>query len=1494
MKKPVITYLSLVVSAIFLSATAAYSQAATQLAITSVNGGTSPQAGVAFSVTVTSEDIGGSPSNVIAPTSVSISLKTGTGTLGGTLTGTIAAGQDTANVSGITYTKAESGVVLTATVTLGDPLTQGDSNPFTVVAGPAVKIAFTTQPGNGTGGSAFSPQPVVTLQDANGNAVTGTSQTVTLAIQNNAGPGGVLSGTTVLAVNTSTGQAAFGGLSIDKIGNGYTLTATGSTVNTTPGVVVSSGFNVTTGPAAKIAITTQPGNGTGGSPLTTQPVVTLQDAGGNTVMGTGQNITLAIQNNPGGGSLSGTNPVAVNTITGQATFSNISVDKIGTGYTLTATGSTVNTTPGVIVSSPFNVTLGAAAKLDFGTQPSNSSGGATITPPVTVRIEDAGGNLVNDTRNVTLAIGTNPSGGTLSGTLTQAASAGIATFANLSIDKAGNGYTLNATATLAGATSNPFNIGVGVPSKLVFTTEPGGGTGGSAFATQPVVTVEDAGGNPVTGFAQNVTLAIQNNAGPGGVLGGTTSVAVNTGNGQAQFTNISIDKVGSGYTLTATGSTINTTPGVIVSTAFNVVTGPAAKLAFTTQPGNGTGGTALTTQPVVTLQDAGGNIVTGTAQNVTLAIQTNPGGGALSGTNPVAVNTATGVATFTNIAIDKIGTGYTLTATGNTVSTTPGVVVSGAFNVTIGPPAKLGFGQQPSTTSAGVAIAPAVTVIVQDAGGNTVTTDSRNVTVAIGTNPSGGILSGTLTQAASAGVATFNNLSIDKQGTGYTLTAASSPVLTGATSIAFNIQTGGAAKLAFTTQPGNGTGGSAFSTQPIVTLQDAGGNTVTGVAQNVTVAIQTNAGPGGVLSGTTTVAVNTATGQATFAGLSIDKIGTGYTLTATGNTVSTTPGVVVSTPFNVTIGTPTKLAYGQPPTSTQGGATMTPAVTVIVQDAGGNTVTTDTRTISLAIGTNPPGNGILTGGGGIAAVAGIATFSGLSIDKNGTGYTLVASSVPALTTATSAAFNITTGGLTHFEVEKTGGGVVGPQSAGSAFSLRITALDAGNNVVTTFTGAGNTVNITSNGTLSAGGGTTTAFTNGVLDPWSVTISNTGTDSITATRTSGGTEKGTSNTFAVNSGPLNNFLVENVGGGAIPQQTAGSPFNIKITARDALNNTVTSFANTATLSSNSVLTSPAGGVTAAFTAGVLASQSVTLITAGAANRTITCTFGAQSGTSAAFTIVAAAPAAVTVSAGDNQSAAVGATYATPLAALVSDAYANPVSGTSVTFSSPAGGASGTWPVGVHSTSAATSATGIATAPAFTANTTSGSFVDTARVTGVATPALFHLTNTAAAASKLVIFTQPSTPDTAGTAFATQPVIWVEDVNNNLVTTATGTVTAARAMGSGVLQGSFTANIINGVATFGNLSYNVAETITIQFTSGALTPATSTSIVVRPGVPSTVAFVVQPTSATAGVNISPAPTAQIRDAFNNPIVAAGTPITVALGIGSTGNLSGTLTQ
>jgi hypothetical protein len=78
-----------------------------------------------------------------------------------------------------------------------------------------------------------------------------------------------------------------------------------------------------------------------------------------------------------------------------------------------------------------------------------------------VEIVDQWGHVVtsDNSDTVTLLIGNNPSGGTLSGTLTVTVSAGIATFSDLSIDQIGDGYTLLAAAdSLTGAESNPFHI----------------------------------------------------------------------------------------------------------------------------------------------------------------------------------------------------------------------------------------------------------------------------------------------------------------------------------------------------------------------------------------------------------------------------------------------------------------------------------------------------------------------------------------------------------------------------------------------------------------------------------------------------------------------------------------------------------------------------------------------------------------------------------------------------------------------------------------------------------------------------------------------------------------------------------------------------------------------------------------------------------------------------------------------------------------------------
>jgi hypothetical protein len=184
----------------------------------------------------------------------------------------------------------------------------------------------------------------------------------------------------------------------------------------------------------------------------------------------------------------------------------------------------------------------------------------------------------------------------------------------------------------------------------------------------------------------------------------------------------------------------------------------------------------------VSALDGAGNPATGFIGNVTFAITANTGtaGATLAGTRTVAATA--GVAVFSTLSIDLAGIGYTLTASASGL--TP--AVSGSFNITPAAAAALFFTVQPTTTTAGATITPAVQVTARDAFGNTATGFTGMVTIAIGTNPSGGVLSGTATVNASAGIASFSTLSISLAGTGYTLTANAS--VTGATSTAFNIQ----------------------------------------------------------------------------------------------------------------------------------------------------------------------------------------------------------------------------------------------------------------------------------------------------------------------------------------------------------------------------------------------------------------------------------------------------------------------------------------------------------------------------------------------------------------------------------------------------------------------------------------------------------------------------------------------------------------------------------
>ncbi len=96
------------------------------------------------------------------------------------------------------------------------------------------------------------------------------------------------------------------------------------------------------------------------------------------------------------------------------------------------------------------------------------------------------------------------------------------------------------------------------------------------------------------------------------------------------------------------------------------------------------------------------------------------------------------------------------------------------------------FVAEPSTAHVGAFITPAIQVAVEDTLGAVDTTVSGGVTMTLSTNPTAAVLSGSTTIVFKAGVASFSDLTINKQGTGYVLSASSAGLST-ATSISFDI-----------------------------------------------------------------------------------------------------------------------------------------------------------------------------------------------------------------------------------------------------------------------------------------------------------------------------------------------------------------------------------------------------------------------------------------------------------------------------------------------------------------------------------------------------------------------------------------------------------------------------------------------------------------------------------------------------------------------------------
>jgi hypothetical protein len=1333
---------------------------------------------------------------------VTIALTTpGGAALGGTPTRNAVSGTVTFNDLTVdkanTYTLTASGAGLTSAVT----------NSFVISAGTASRIAAVA--GDNLSGLVSQPTstpPKVLVTDDAGNPVSGAS--VTFSVQTG---GGSISP----AGPVSTDQNGFAAPSAWTLG----AAAGDNTVKAALAGGASVVFTAHGASGTAAAIVAQSGGGETAAVGTavTPFVVKVTDANNNPVEGATVNWALT-----------NASAASATTHTGSDGTSSYAMTLGHTAGAASATASVAGVATGATFTA--TATAGPAAQLVFTVQPSNATSASAIIPAVVVALRDQYGNATAATNNVTMAIGTNPSTGSLSGTRTVAAVNGSATFSNLSIDKAGTGYTLSATsAGLTGTTSTAFNVGAGAAANLAIA----GGDNvaaviNTATSPAPSVLVTDAAGNPVSG----VTVTFTADGARGSTMPANGQVQSGV-NGIATLGAWTMSGTAGAHTLTATLDSRSVT--------FHATASTAAASVIDILSGNGqtdTAGTVADAPLVVRVRDGSGNLVAGAVVSWTV---TNGKVNGSTGT-VTTVTGATGQASVALTLSETAGTG----ATSATATLGNGATALFSATAVAGAPTQLAITAQPPASVTAAATISAITVGLRDAFGNPAT-GTNSVAIAFGNNPGGGLLGGTKTQNAVGGTAIFNDLSIAKSGAAYTLVA-SATGLTSATTNAFTVVAGAAAGLAIVQgDNGGGVAGSTSSPAPQVRVTDAYGNNVVGASVTYSVVsgggsvtpadgIVTSNGSGvaalgawklGPTIGTNTleahltanasVAVNfTATGTSGGAANIAISSGNGQSATvqqslaapfvvnvtdANGNAVSgalvtwtvnggtlsssstttdanglasttmtlgvvaggvsataTAPGGAQVT-FTGTAhpGGAAELTYTTGPATTVAGATM-PSVVVAVRDAFNNLVTTSAASVTVAIGNNPA-TGTLSGTTTRNAVNGIATFTDLSIDRSGTGYTLIASAI-SLQPATSDAFNISVGAPAHIDIVE-GDNLTAVVNQATATPPKVRITDANGNLVPS-------ANVTF-----------------------------------AVKTGGGTIKLTSSGSAVTTGTL---------------------------ATDA--------AGLATLDSW-ILGSTIGGNT--LEARVSPSLAVTFTATGANG----------------------APSSIAITAGNNQSDTVATTLATQLEVIVRDVNGNPVTGATVTWTSTNGSVTGTTTTGSDGQTTNT----------LTLGTTAGAASVTAKITN-GQQQVFSATVQPGAAKRLEFTSQPF-HTTAGVLLPTINAT-LRDQFGNATPSATNAVTLALGTNptSANLAGTTTRNAVNGAVQFDDIAVGAAGAgFRLSVTAAGVDSAVSNAFSVSSNVVSTLsAESGGGQSATVNTNAAAPLVVRVADASDANIVAA----------------------
>lgn len=580
-----------------------------------------------------------------------------------------------------------------------------------------------------------------------------------------------------------------------------TLSGTVALNVTDDGAVLNPGTqNQTINPdvATSIAFNVEPTNAVAGVNIAPSITVELKDQYGNLASLSSGTVVLSLDNNPTAATLNGTLSRA--TTGGIATFNNININNVGTGYTLLATSGAWTDT-----SASFNITPAAASKLAFTTAAKTNLVAGTCSSAVVIESQDAFNNPAPTASNQTVTLaGTGMTFFSDSSCSTPVPSSQVliatgTTSATFYFSGTQSG-TIALDVSSPGLTSASQNEGIipAAPAQLAFSTPARTMTAGTC---SEIITAQsqDSFGNVSNVLANtDVTFAIAGTS-TGAALFSDASCST------ALIGNISTIANGSNttsiYAMSNTAGTILLTPsaGGLTSPSAQtetVTSSTPSQIAFASAPQTVTAGVCSSAVQLQT-QDIYGN-PSNVPGNRSVLINA-PG---LTFYNDAACTNEISTAQITTgnntVPVYYVGTVVggklvTITSTGLTQDTQTETIEFAAAS-------KLGFHVQPSNTLAGTSISPDIVVRVLDAYDNVVTSATDAVNLTIQTNPASGVLLGTAVQNAVAGVATFSGISIEQAGTGYRLGAGATG-LTSGTSNLFNITPDTPVKLGFTTAP---------------------------------------------------------------------------------------------------------------------------------------------------------------------------------------------------------------------------------------------------------------------------------------------------------------------------------------------------------------------------------------------------------------------------------------------------------------------------------------------------------------------------------------------------------------------------------------------------------------------------------------------------------------------------------------------------------------------